>query len=477
MRWSSLSLGFLFAGLGLSGCVVNAGSSRPVLDVQWQPAGGSCAALGASSVHISIDSGGVAFADSTVPCDRLHQLIAVDEGIFTVQVDGISPSGAVVATTVPQSFTARAGFTQPTGLLSLQPVSTGTGNITASWTLLGESAASACAKRGIQTISLSVLDDAKAKILVTGQASCSAGSATITGIPPGTRWLQIDGLNAQGAVAFGNSPLTGPLDVTADTTTLISTPIDLMDLNQTGGSIALAWTINGLPPAQVCTQLGIQTVSVAVLDDQAAKTVATAQAACATGSLKIPNVPVGTHYLQLDGLGAGTTVNFGSSSPYGPITVTTGVITTVSNTLDLVDLRSQVSLNWSFSGGGSCQAHAINTVRLQVLDGKGNVLVPFNDASASKPCDLNTSDTPALRFIDLQSVTPTCTMPAGAKNLVVCNVLYDTLTINAQALDANGTVQFGGSLALNKIPVGKHSPISTDLILAPCSAPGAICPK
>ena len=468
MRTRSLSALCVFACLvtaGLSGCVV--GSQRPVLDVQWSPEGGSCAAIGAISVNVHLTANGHVYRDiNNISCESRHVQIVVDEGTYTVHVDGVAANGAVVATTLLQTLTALTGTTQATGVLPLQSIAVGT--ITANWTIAGESAFSGCSKRGVQQVALSVLDETKTKILATGApVSCSSGAATIGNIPPGTRFLQID----------GNSPLTGPLQIQAGVTTLIQTPIDLVDLGQPAGagSVTLNWTILGAPPIQACGQLGLKTVSVTILDAQASQTSATGQASCTAGTLTISGVPTGTHYIQLDGIGANNSVYYGSIAPYGPITVTPGTVTLVSNTLDLVDLRSAISLDWLFPAGITCASAGTPTVQVQIKDGSGKIIVPYDDASATKPCDLN-GQSAAVRLIDMQNVAPKCTIPQDAKGLVVCNITQSKLTISILAIGTDGLPKYGGAVVVDPIAAGKHYPLVPGVALSQCGA-GVTCTK
>lgn len=350
---------------GLSGCVVNSSRRLATIEVDWAPQSGySCATVGVSTVAIRLTGSNGSVRDLTVQCERLTQQISVEEGTYTVTVDGIGPGGNLVVQGPAQTVYASAGSIQLTSL-----------------------------------------------------------------------------------VIF---PAPAPI-----------TP--------SSGSVDIAWTVLGQAPAAACGKYGVQSVTVTVLDATRTKVDASAEVACTTGSVIIDFVPPGTHYLRLDGRTQQNVLQFGTINDYGPITVTAGVKTFVQNALNIADLRSAVSLDWVFADGGNCSTHNVTTVKIQITDGAGKIIVPYDDAAATKPCNLNGASE-LQRIIDLQSVAPTCAVPPGAKGLIICNVLQDKLNVSVLAFDATtGAPSYGGGFGIANIPISAHLPLNQPMVLSLCN--------
>ena len=473
-RTLSISLSILaFFAMSLSGCVVN-GTSRGVLIVYWQTASGSCASSGISSVRLSFDATNAHNSTqvANIACELGSQSVSLLEGDYTVHVDGLGPGGSVVAKSGAQLVSVLGGTTQQTGTLVLGGSSGATGSVGVAWTVNGDAAMAGCLKNQIDKVVVSVLDDTKATILASAQATCTAGQLTLTGVPPGTRYLQLDGITTQNKSTWGNATLYGPFTAVAGATVVVSKPIDLTLLQPVGGAgVVVSWTLFGQQPAQACAKFGIDSVAVSILNQAQTQTLGGTTVSCAAGSATVTGVPAGAGYVQLDGATAAGQYNYGNATLYGPIQVPASGSLILPAPIDLVDLRSTVSLDWQFADGATCGAHNVSTVYVEVRDGANKIVVPMNDPYAAKPCNLSAADANDVRLIDLQFAKPTCAVPAGAKGLVLCNILGSTLGVTLSTKDAStGAIAYGGSMQIKQIPAGAHTPVATPLLLAPCSS-------
>ncbi len=469
--FSFLSLAVLSALL-LPGCVVN-GSTRGVLIVQWQTATGSCASNGIDNVRLTFTGTGTQSQVQVpnIPCEVGSQSVSLIEGDYTVRIDGYSANGALVSTSASQMASVLGGTTQSTGILVLGGGTGANGSVAVSWTVNGDAALAGCLKNQLDKVVVSVLDQSQKTILASAQATCTAGQLTVTGVPAGSSYLQLDGITTQNQSTWGNATLYGPFTVIGGATVAISKPIDLTLLQPVGGgSVAVSWTIYGQPAAQACAKFGVDHVTVSILDASQSQTLGGATVSCATGSATVSGLTGGNGYVQVDGASAAGQFNFGNAAVYGPIQVPGSGTLVVPAPIDLIDLRATVSLDWQFADGGSCGSHNVSTVYVEIRDGANKVVVPMNDPYAAKPCNLSSADANDVRLIDMQFAKPTCAVPTGAKGLVICNILGSTIGVTLSTKDAStGAIAYGGSMQVKQIPPGTHTPIATPILLAPCS--------
>jgi len=475
MLRSLVSVLFLsvLSALCLPGCVVN-GSTRGVLIVRWQTASGTCASNGIQSVRLTFDGVGThsQIQVPNIPCDLGSQSVSLVEGDYNVHVEGIGPGGATVATSGSQLIAVLGGSTQSSSVLVLGgSTGGGTGAVAVAWTVGGDAALAGCLKNQIDKVVVSVLDESKATILASAQATCTAGQITVTGVAAGTRYLQLDGITTQNKSTWGNATLYGPFTAVAGATVAISKPIDLTLLQPVGGgSVVVSWTIFGQSAAQACAKFGIDKITVSILDQSQTQTMGGATVTCSMGSATVSGLVGGSGFVQVDGASAAGQFNFGNAALYGPIQVPGSGSQVIPTSIDLIDLRSTISLDWQFADGGTCGAHNVSTVYVEVRDGANKIVVPMNDPYAAKPCNLSAADANDVRLIDLQFAKPTCAVPTGAKGLVICNVLGATIGVTLSTKDAStGAIAYGGSMQVKQIPPGTHTPIATPVLLAPCS--------
>ncbi|MBM4345494.1 MAG: hypothetical protein FJ100_19145 [Deltaproteobacteria bacterium] len=159
-------------------------------------------------------------------------------------------------------FTLSAGTTTavstPIDLVQLGgAASAGKGNVSVTWTVLGEAPASGCAKRGITDAQVRVLDDKRAE-LASATVACTAGAATVAGVPAGSGYVQIDAVGPAAPASWGTVNLAGPF-VLKDGQ--VVSPPKALDLGQRT-VVSLDWAFE----SGSCTSHGVQTVFVEVRD-------------------------------------------------------------------------------------------------------------------------------------------------------------------------------------------------------------------
>jgi hypothetical protein len=440
-----------------TGCIVNTGANHGIIQVQWEPVGGSCSALGIDSVTIRVEPADGSFPSiANVSCTQGSRSISVPEGDYDVRVEGLSAQDTVVAVTPWQTVTALAGFTQPTGVLPLGPTVVTSGSIGVAWTIAGDSAIAGCAKRGIHTVVVSVLDETKTVIVASAESQCSAGQLTVNNVPIGVRYLQIDGLTQNNTVEWGNVSLYGPIDVPADTLVLVEKPIDLAPLTRAlTGSISLGWTVLGTAANTGCAKYGVQTIAISVLDGSGKQVISTGSVPCANGSAIISNVPSGSRMLQLDGLNAQGQLVVGNDPLTGPFQVTGGTQTVISPAVNLVQLSGAggLTLTWTVLGKApatECAKYELTNVDVRVLDDQKTQVL----ASVQVPCKNGTAT--------LSNI------PAGARYIQLDG-------LGPQTADSYGNVLLAGPVQImanndaklaNAIDIGKRTVVSLDWAFA-----------
>ncbi len=349
----------------LSGCIVQSSSTDGVLEVRWstQPV---CSQ--ATSVRIRASRGTVLETEvNGIPCDRGIQALSVTPGIYTVSVEALDATGNVLSSATSTNLNVVGNNTTSTAVLQLGG-GAGPGEIQLSWSIAGEGASTGCGKFNLSKVIVSLLDQTQSEVVATAETNCTDGAINLTGVTPGSYYVQVDAATSKGALIWGNAQLTGP------------------------------------------------------------------------------------------------------------VTVASGTQLVLQNTINLVDLRAVITLNWQFSDGATCAAKNTVNVLVEVRDGANKVVVPMSDPYAKKPCDLGPNSAYEARVIDMQFATPTCTIPPGAKGLVICGITEKNIGIAVSALDqSTGQIYLGGSMKVENIPGGKHTAIATPLYLSSCNNSDNIC--
>lgn len=481
-QWRGFALSLLVLAAPLQGCIVNNGSSRGSIIVQWDTqAGTSCASLGISSVNVVAWRDGAAYGTFTNGiCQAGSLSIQVGEGNYTIHVDGIAPNGAVVATSPSASVAVLAYTTVTSPILVMSPLGTTTGNtssIQASWSVAGQAPATACGTNGVKTVVLSIVDSSQTKVLATAQAPCATGYATVTGLAAGTYYVQLDGYtasDASGQPSWGTLALKGPLALAANTDMTFNGPLDIVKLGSTSttGGLTLGWTTFGSPAASGCSKYVIDKLNVTVLGADKTTALQTLPVACSAGQLAFANLPAGSVYVRIDEANPPDTSAYGNINLAGPFTVLGNQTANVSAPID-IGQRTIIGLPVAFNDGATCQSHGVGSVQYQV-SGNGKLIVPFNDADATKPCDLSTASYKQY-VIDLDNSPPACAVPPNAVGLVICNAHgISTLSIQAHGLVGN-SIAYAAKMDVQNLSDGKLTNVQTPLKLQPCGAGDPLC--
>ncbi len=345
------------------------------------------------------------------------------------------------------------------------------GTLEVQWSVPG-----GCDSQGIATVrvrsSRGSITDAE-----TSGIACNKGFQSLT-VSPGVHTVTIEGFSTGGALLASASINSILVEANASTTTPIATLTS--QGNQVGlGTLQLAWTINGQPAASACGANGLTKVHISLLDSTKQNIIATAEANCASGGANMTGVPTGTAYVQLDGATAAGVLTFGNPTVFGPVNILPSATTFIDGAIDLVSMAAVVSLDWQFQDGGTCGSHGAQFVLVEVSDltnGTTQVVVPMSDPWAKKPCDIGPNSNYDARVIDMQFATPTCTIPTGAKGLVVCGITGTAIGVRISVIEAaSNTILYGGNMQIKQIPAASHVPIDVPLYLAPCNTTDNIC--
>ncbi len=481
-RWRALSLSLCALVLPLSGCIVNNSAGRGTIIVQWAPQPGySCASLGISSVNVVTSRDGALYGTYTNGvCESGAMNIQVGEGSYALHVEAIGYDGTVVAASTTVTIPVLAYTTVSSSPLILQPANTvvsGNSSIQATWTVNGGPAATNCAANGVNTVTLSIVDSTQTKIVATVNANCSSGYATAANLAPGSYYVQLDGYTSADVASspsWGTPGLKGPFQLASNTDLTFNTPLDIVKLTSTStkGNLSLSWTLFGTSPATGCAKYAIDKFNVTVLGADKTQEIASVQLACTAGGATFSNLPVGSVYVRIDEANPPDASAFGNVNLTGPITLSAGQTMNVSAPID-VGSRSIISIPVGFADSGSCSAHGVSSVQFQI-SGNDKLIVPFNDADATKPCDL-TGATYKLRVIDLLNSPPSCAVPSTATGLVICNAAGNTkVTVQAHGLVGN-TIGYAAKMDVTGLSDGKLTAVQTPIKLQTCGVGDPLC--
>jgi hypothetical protein len=481
-RVRALLLSLFAVALPLQGCIVNNGPARGTVLVQWDTQlGASCNQMGVDSVNVVVSRDGLPYGTFTNGvCQVGSKSIDVGEGTYSLHVEGITAGGSVVAVTPTITLPVIAYTTVYSDILILSPIGTtnpGASSIQATWTVAGQSPASACGFNGVKTVVLSIVDSSQTKVVGTAQAPCASGVATVTNLVAGTYYVQLDGYtpsDPQGQPSWGTSALKGPFVLNSSTDLTFNGPIDINPLGVSSnvGGLSLGWTAFGSPAATGCAKYVISKVNVTVLAADQTQELKSSQANCSDGQLSFSNLPVGTVYVRIDEANPPDTSAYGNVNLAGPFTIIGGQTASVATAID-IGQRSLIAVPVEFADKGSCSGHGVANVQYQI-SGNGQVIVPFNDADATKPCELNTAIYKNY-VIDLANSPPACAIPGNLTGLVICNAAGKSkLTIQAHGLVGNA-IAFGALMDVVGLTDGKLTNVKTPIALQPCSAADPLC--
>ncbi len=250
-------------------------SALASLAVGWtvlgQAASSGCASTGIAKVTVSVfdKTQTTVLGSATADCKVGQVLVGslpIASGVF-LQLDGYTANDQAGKPSygnpkLTGEFSLTAGTTTAVStpidlvLLGSAPVS-GKGNVSVTWTVQGEAAATGCAKRGITDVQVRVLNDKRAEQALATVA-CKDGAATVAGVPAGSGYVQIDAVGPAAPASWGTVNLAGPF-VLKDGQ--VVSPPKALDLGQRT-VVSLDWVFE----SGSCASHGIQTMFVEVRD-------------------------------------------------------------------------------------------------------------------------------------------------------------------------------------------------------------------
>ena len=229
--WRAYALTMFALAFLLQGCLINNGSDRGTIVVLWEPQPGTtCASLGISRINVVVARDGAWYGTFTDGfCALGSMTVEVGEGHYAIHAEGIAPNGTVVAVTPTVSVPVIAYAQVYSPVLTLSPVGspaqTGIGGLSLAWSVLGENAATGCAKYLIDKLDITVLDTDQTRELQVIRVPCGAGQVAFSNLPTGAVYLRIDEANPVDTHAYGNADLAGPFAILSGQTTTIPLPI------------------------------------------------------------------------------------------------------------------------------------------------------------------------------------------------------------------------------------------------------------
>ena len=223
----------LALGATATGCFDSTTSNRAVVTVRWAaPVGNTCGTAGIASVHVRLTSlSGINTDLSGLVCDSYSQSVSVPGGTYSITVDGLDGTNQVITTGGPITVNAPNGLTTLAPIVTLGASTGGASAVAAAWTIAGQPASSACGALGLSTVKVLVLDKDKKTPIGSVTVACSAGQAVVSNLSPGSSYLEIDAMDASGAIVYGNNPVYGPFNIQSGVTTSFQTAFDLVPLS------------------------------------------------------------------------------------------------------------------------------------------------------------------------------------------------------------------------------------------------------
>jgi T-Q ester bond containing domain len=323
-----------FAAL-LGGCTVTPNSTGTgSLAVSWTLESSSdpnqCSALGAQSISIKVsDLSGNQVASVTESCAALSTTIDdLPEGSYTMQAQLLDANAKGVTSILgptPEAITA--GQTTPQAI-DFPEDSFGPGTTTANdgsldltWTV---ASSTDCSVANATNIVLQLFDSNNTAVGSAQTAACSALSATLPDVAPGSYTLTAKLVDTNGADATTTVPV--PVVITAGTTTTqaIDFPRDSFETSASGtGSIDVTWTITSGTSATSCESHEAASISLQLYDADGTTAVGDPiLASCVAFETSITNLPPGSYTLSAQLVN--DTGSVSSLIPPQPVTVTSG---------------------------------------------------------------------------------------------------------------------------------------------------------
>ncbi len=254
---SALSCALLASTLMVGGCIVHATSTTGVLEVRWDNSAAAC--YGIDGVRVRVKRGGQLYDESPrVDCSKGFHAFSLQPGYYDVNIVGLDGANTVVQYAGIDGLRVESDTNILSPVLKLQSGAGGTAGLTANWTIAGMKAAQGCTKLDISMVTVTAFDSKLAKIVAQSKVNCTLGKVTLSNVPVGQVWLQIDAVDSSDHAFYGNANVIGPIQITAKTTSVLGLPEDIIDLR---ASIDIPWQFaNG----KTCGGNGVSSVMIEI---------------------------------------------------------------------------------------------------------------------------------------------------------------------------------------------------------------------
>ncbi len=263
-------------------------------------------------------------------------------------------------------------------------VTTGTGSVSLTWTVLSSATADECTSHNAQNISITLTATSSTAVSQTATVACDAFTTTITDVAAGSYTLAatlVDGTGADLTTEVGPIALT----VTAGATT--PEAVDFPDVSFTStpgggstGNIEVDFTIASGTDPTACMTYGATTLVVNVEDSTGATVGTSTMADCTAFMATVTDLAPGTYSVTASFIDAsGNSVSTTVTAP--PVTVTAGA--TTMTTVDFPansfmgatgGTSGSIEVDWTIAGGtdaGACTTYSAATLTITVTDSAG----------------------------------------------------------------------------------------------------------
>jgi len=340
----------------------------------------SCANAGVDEVDIEIVNGSnQTILSETVSCEGGGLILPdVEPGTHTLYLDAYSSTNVYLYGT-SRSVTVTAGQTTDLGTIDL--AGSDTGGLVLDWVMPG---AVSCAAAGIAEVDVEVIQGGTQVAIET--FACSAGGATLQGLPPGLVEVWVDGYSA-GNVHIATKGFT---------TTIVAgeiSDVGAITLEETGGDTgSLIFDMAFLYPVNAaetdCVRAGVAEIDVDVAPVGHAGPGYQTTLTCddESGSLRVTDLAPGAYTLKLDAYGTynGADLHLYARGPVN-LSITVGQETDLGaqNLARVQSNFGNLNVTWS-TDGGTCADLGIANISFTVTRTSGPAEIV--DDTFTKPC-------------------------------------------------------------------------------------------
>jgi uncharacterized protein (DUF2141 family) len=309
------------------------------LTLDWTIASASdatlCASHSAQTMSIQVfNASNIQYGTATtVACSALTaSIVGLPAGTYTIQAQMLDVNGASITSLVgplAETITGGAVTTQaidfPEDSFGSVTTSPTAGTLSVSWTVAGSALTSGCTANNAANIALQLLDAANAPVGAAQTSPCTAFTATLSNVTPGTYTLTAKLVDASGADVTTTATVPGIL-ITAATATAqpIDFPTTSFLTSATGtGSINVSWTIESATAVASCGAHNAASISLQLYRADGVTPIGAALLdPCTAFAAVITNLTPGTYTLSAQLVNSTATVS--TLIPPQPITVTAG---------------------------------------------------------------------------------------------------------------------------------------------------------